>query len=35
MDVKTEAMRYGYELRLQAAQEKAISGKIDTPPAAC
>jgi hypothetical protein len=29
MEVKTEAMRYGYDLRLQAAQEKAMSGKID------
>jgi hypothetical protein len=28
-NVRTEAMRYGYELRLQAAQEKALSGKID------
>jgi hypothetical protein len=29
-DVKTEAMKYGYELRLQAAQERAANGKIDT-----
>jgi hypothetical protein len=28
-NVRAEAMRYGYELRLQAAQEKALSGKID------
>jgi hypothetical protein len=29
-NVRAEAMRYGYELRLQAAQEKAVSGKIDS-----
>jgi hypothetical protein len=29
-DVKAEAMKYGYELRLQAAQEKNATGKIDT-----
>jgi hypothetical protein len=28
--VKSDAMRYGYELRLQAAQERALTGKIDT-----
>lgn len=29
-DVRAEAMRYGYELRLQAAHEKSLTGKIDT-----
>jgi hypothetical protein len=29
-DAKTEAMKYGYELRLQAAQEKRLNGKIDS-----
>lgn len=29
-DVRADAMRYGYELRLQAAQEKRANGKIDT-----
>ena len=29
-DVRAEALKYGYELRLQAAQEKAANGKIDT-----
>lgn len=28
--VKSDAMRYGYELRLQAAQERLTGGKIDT-----
>jgi hypothetical protein len=29
-DVRAEAMRYGYELRLQAAQERKMNGKVDT-----
>lgn len=29
-DVRAEALKYGYELRLQAAQEKQMNGKIDT-----
>jgi hypothetical protein len=29
-NVRAEAMRYGYELRLQAAQEKALNGKMDS-----
>jgi hypothetical protein len=29
-DVRAEALKYGYDLRLQAAQEKRINGKIDT-----
>jgi hypothetical protein len=28
--VRADAMRYGYELRLQAAQERLTTGKIDT-----
>jgi hypothetical protein len=28
--VRADAMRYGYELRLRAAEEKRLSGKIDT-----
>lgn len=29
-DVRADAMKYGYELRLQAAQEKQATGKVDT-----
>jgi hypothetical protein len=29
-DVRAEALKYGYELRLQAAQEKAANGHVDT-----
>jgi hypothetical protein len=29
-DARADAMKYGYELRLQAAQERAANGKIDT-----